>query len=69
MDGKLHQGIALFGLFEIRNLFVSAVSMLPYKRKKADREAHLLSTMKTKYYFLAKKSLTVVESTTASLNV
>lgn len=44
-------------------------STLQHIRKKADREVHLLSTMKTKYYFLAKKSLTVVESITASLNV
>jgi hypothetical protein len=39
------------------------------KRKKAAREGHLSSTMKTKYYFLAKKSFTVEESITASLKV
>ena len=38
-----------------------------YEKRRAG--AHLFSTMKTKYYFLAKKSFTVLDSTTASLKV
>ncbi len=50
----------------------SYVLFLGFQRpqtKKGGTEYHLLSTMKTKYYFLAKKSLTVEESITVSLNV
>lgn len=39
------------------------------EKRHPESSGHLLSTMKTKYYFLAKKSLTVDESITASLNV
>jgi|GEM_PF-1869847 hypothetical protein len=41
------------------------------KKNSPDMRAHTGEslTMKTKYYFLAKKSLTCAESTIASLNV
>ncbi len=39
------------------------------EKRHPESSGHLLSTMKTKYYFLAKKSFTVDESITSSLNV
>lgn len=39
------------------------------RKRRSESSDHLSSTMKTKYYFLAKKSFTVEESITYSLNV
>ena len=40
-----------------------------HKKKAGMGDIPTFLTMKTKYYFLAKKSFTLVDSTTASLKV